>query len=131
MFEWKDDYLVGVPAIDQQHKRLFRVAGRFHDAIVANKGKATLDQLLDSLVCYTEVHYLLEERLMEDIDYPEREQHQAHHRALRRQLLGFQERFNGGETVTIQVMQFLHRWLTGHTSTRDRQFGVFYRMNVH
>lgn len=128
MFEWKDDYLVGVTAIDQQHKQLFRVAGRFHDAVVANKGKAMVDRLLGSLVRYTMGHYRVEERLMEAIHYPEREQHMAQHRALLGQLLAFQERFAGGETVTIQVLQFLSLWLVGHTSSRDRQLGEYYRM---
>ena len=57
-------------SIDQQHKRLFEAAARFHDAIVANKGKEALDELLASLVRYTEGHYLVEERLMKEIDFP-------------------------------------------------------------
>ncbi len=127
MFEWKDEYIVGVTAIDQQHMRLFEAAARFHDAIVTNRGKAAVEELLDSLVRYTEGHYLVEERLMDDVGFPEREHHRAHHRALLKQLLAFQGRFNGGETVTIQVLQFLSRWLVGHTSARDKQFGEYYR----
>jgi hemerythrin-like metal-binding protein len=127
MFEWKDEYLVGVTAIDQQHKRLFEVAGRFHDAIVANKGKDVLEELLFTLVRDTENHYLLEERLMMDVGFPGRQQHAADHKALREELLTFQKRFGDGETVTIQVLQFLSRWLTGHTSPRDRGFGEYYR----
>lgn len=115
-------------SIDQQHKRLFEAAARFHDAIVANKGKEALYELLASLVRYTEGHYLVEERLMKEIDFPEHAQHKAHDQALRKQLLTFQKRFYAGETVTVQVLQFLPRWLVGHTSSRDRQFGEYYRM---
>ncbi|MGA3026782.1 MAG: bacteriohemerythrin [Bryobacteraceae bacterium] len=129
MFEFKPEYLVGVTAIDEQHKQLFRLAARFHDAIVANRGKAMLDELLTALVRYTAGHFLVEERLMAAIDYPEREQHMAAHRDLRERLRVFQERFDGGETaMTIQLLQFLSRWLAGHTTSTDRRLGEYYRM---
>jgi hemerythrin len=129
MFEWNNDYLVGVTAIDEQHKQLFRLAGRFHEAIIANKGKAMLDELLDSLVRYTSGHFMVEERLMAAIDYPERAQHAEQHQHLRNQLRAFQERFDSGETVmTIQVLQFLSRWLAGHTTSTDRRLGEYYKM---
>jgi hemerythrin-like metal-binding protein len=129
MFEFKSDYLVGVTAIDEQHKQLFRLAGRFHDAIVANKGKAMLDELLTALVRYTGGHFRVEERLMAAINYPQREQHVAQHRELRERLRAFEERFDGGETaMTIQVLQFLSRWLADHTTSADRRLGEYYRM---
>jgi len=128
MFEWKDEYLVGVTAIDQQHKQLFATAQRFHKAVAAARGKAMLDDLLTALVRYTEGHFFVEERLMSAIRYPERDQHAAQHRELRDRLIGFQQRFEGGETaMTIQVLQFLNGWLAEHTTSSDRRLGQFHR----
>jgi len=126
MFEWNDDYLVGVTAIDEQHKQLFRLARRFHDAVVANKGKAMLDELLDALVRYTEGHFQVEERLMMACHYPEHEQHSSEHRDLRARLATSEERFENGETVTIQVLQFMSR-LTAHITSTDLRLGDYHR----
>jgi hemerythrin-like metal-binding protein len=128
MFEWKNEYLMGVTAIDEQHKQLFRMGARFRDAIAAHKGKAMLEELLDSLARYMEGHFQVEERLMTSIDYPEREQHMAQHRDLHERLLNLQKRFDGGETITIQVLQFLSAWLNEHTATTDGRLGAYYRM---
>jgi len=127
MFEWKDEYLLGVTAIDEQHKQLFRMGERFRDAVVAHKGPAMLNELLDSLARYMEGHFLVEERLMAAMDYPESEEHKAQHQKLRERLLDFQKRFDGGETVTIQVLRFLSSWLHGHTAASDGQMGAYYR----
>jgi hemerythrin len=126
MFEWKDEYLVGVTAIDGQHKQLYRLAARFHDAIVANKGKAMLDELFDALLRYTTGHFQVEERLMAAIDYPEREKHLVLHHDLRERLMASQERFECGETVTIQLHQFMTR-LTEHITSTDRELGEYHR----
>jgi hemerythrin-like metal-binding protein len=126
MFEFKDDYLVGVTAIDEQHKQLFRLAQRFHDAVMAHKGKAMLLELLDALLRYTTGHFRVEERLMAGIGYPEQESHQVQHRELRERLLASQERFENGEMVTIQLLQFMTR-LTAHITSTDRELGEFHR----
>lgn len=127
MFEWNDDYLVGMTAIDEQHKQLFRLAERFHDAVAANKGRAMLDELLDALVRYTSGHFQVEKRLMTADRYPEREQHLDQHRDLRERLLNSLERFEAGETVTIQLLQFMSR-LTSHITSTDRRLGEYHRM---
>ena len=128
MFEWNDDYLVGVNAIDAQHKQLFRLAQRFHDAVVANRGKALIGETLDALVRYTEGHFNVEERLMASLSYPEYAEHSQQHRALCQKLRDFQDRFDHGETaMTIQLLQFLSRWLVGHTTSTDRRLAAFYR----
>ena len=128
MFEWNDDYLVGVTVIDEQHKQLFRLARNFHDAIVANQAKAVLGELLDAMVRYTEGHFRVEERLMAALEYPDLEQHIHQHKGLCDELHAFQERFDGGETaMTIQVLRFLSRWLTGHTTSTDRRLGQYYQ----
>ena len=126
MFEWNDDYLVGVTAIDEQHKQVFHLARRFHDAVIANKGKAMLEELLETLVRYTEGHFQVEERLMAGIDYPAQLQHLAQHRDLRARLQTSRERFETGVIVTIQLLQFMSR-LTAHIISTDGRLGEYYR----
>ena len=64
MFEWSNNYSVGIGSIDAQHQNLFAIARELHAAMTAGQGKASLARILDRLVQYTAVHFAHEERLM-------------------------------------------------------------------
>jgi hemerythrin-like metal-binding protein len=126
MFEWKNDYLIGVNAIDEQHKQIFRLAERFHAAVIANKGKAMLDEALDTLDRYTTGHFQVEERLMVADGYPELRQHLTQHHELRERLLDSQKRLEEGEVVTICLLQFMSR-IAAHIASSDQELGEYHR----
>ena len=126
MFDFKDEYLIGATAIDEQHKQLFRLAQRFHEAVVAHKGRTMLDELFAALLRYTTAHFQVEERLMGAIGYPERQAHSLEHDDLRNKLQISEERFEHGEMVTIQLLHFMNR-LTAHITSIDRKLGEYQR----
>jgi hemerythrin len=126
MFEWNDVYCVNLPTVDSQHKRLFRLAADFHRAILAGTVKATLFQLLENLVQYTQVHFAYEERLMEQAGYPEFAAHKAQHEELARRVREFQKDFEEGRIATgITLLQFLKEWLQNHIKDSDRKFAPY------
>ena len=121
IFQWTNEYAVGVRQIDEEHQRLFALAESLHQAMLEGLGKAILQDLLASLVAYTCYHFAHEEQLMERIRYPDYRQHREQHHELRQRVREIQGRFSSGEmTMTIEVMQFLMEWLRRHTTTSDR-----------
>jgi hemerythrin len=120
MFEWKNEYSVGIGSIDAQHQNLFAIARELYAAMSAGQGKASLSRLLDRLVQYTAVHFAHEERLMRLNDYPDFQAHKAQHDALTKQVLAFQADFEGGRvSMTVQLLQFLKDWLEKHIKVSD------------
>ena len=112
MFEWKNAYSVNLTSIDSQHKRLFRLAGDLHRAMLTGAVKASLFRLLEDLVQYTAVHFAYEERLMEQGGYPELATHRAEHEDLARRVREFQKDLEEGRITTgITLLQFLKEWL--------------------
>jgi len=128
MFEFRDEYLVGVTAIDQQHRQLFLLAERFRQAVATGRARNILDETLDGLVRYTQSHFNVEERLMASIGFPERPQHSAQHAGICKRLDELQRRFNAGDAaITIEILRFCSQWLIAHVITSDRRLGEFYR----
>ncbi len=126
IFDWKDEYSVGYREIDDQHKRLFELAGELHAAMAAGKGKAEMSKTLANLVAYTPTHFASEERLMQLNHYPDYVQHKAAHDALTKQVVEFQRDFETGRSpLTIGLMQFLKDWLREHIGNTDRKIAAF------
>jgi hemerythrin len=120
MFEWNQNYSVGVGSIDAQHKNLFALSRELHAAMLAGQGKTAVGRVLDRLIQYTSVHFAHEERLMRLYDYPDAAAHKAEHEALVKQVVKFQEDFRQGRaTITVQLLQFLKDWLVKHIQVSD------------
>ena len=125
VFEWRDEYSVGVGSIDAQHRTLFGLAAELWEAIAAGRGKSACNKTLDRLVLYTATHFAHEQRLMELYHYSGFAEHKAEHDALTQQVLKFQSDFRAGATITIQLLQFMKSWLERHIKTADLQFAPF------
>jgi len=126
LFQWKNDYLVGQPEIDSQHKRLFELADQLHAAMTTGKGKDALGKTLADLIDYTKRHFAAEEALMQRSNYPEYRHHKELHDKLTAQVVQFQTEFVAGQTpVTIQLLQFLKDWLQHHIGETDRKIAVY------
>ena len=128
MFEWRQEFCVGIGSIDGQHQNLFRIARELSDAMMAGQGRQTLARTLDRLVQYTSVHFAHEERLMQDHKYPAFAAHKAEHDALTNKALELQKNFEQGRVaMSVEVLQFLKSWLEHHIQQIDRAYAPFLR----
>ena len=123
LFVWQDIYSVGVEAIDNQHKRLFAIANRFHAAYESGAGRPALAAIFRELVNYTVTHFADEERMLQAFDYADYDRHKANHEKLVGLVLGYQRRMESGEPgVEPQAMNFIKTWLSGHVLGMDRNY---------
>lgn len=126
MFEWNDAYSVNITTVDSQHKKLFRLAGDLHRAMLAGAVKTRLFQHLESLAQYTLVHFAYEERLMQEAGYPELAAHKAEHEELAQRVREFQKDFEEGRIATgITLLQFLKGWLQNHIKESDSKYAPY------
>ena len=86
VLEWKDEYLLGITAVDFQHKRIFdcfvtisREGLTKHDNWLAD---ASFVQLINAL----QEHFALEESMMRRFGYPEVDRHSEEHLQLHTEL---------------------------------------------
>ncbi len=121
---WSDElYSIKNKEIDTQHQHLVSLVNRMHESVVNGLERSALSQVLEELIDYTVYHFRSEEELFGKNNYPQLETHKQQHDALTGQVLKLQEEFNeGSATISYEVLDFLHNWLTHHMASSDRGF---------
>ena len=124
LFPWRDDYSVGIPEIDNQHKVLLRLINDLHAAMIQGNGNAVMAPILDELVGYAGKHFAHEERMLTTRRYSGFIAHQTEHRRLTQEVKELHDKFRTGNLrITLEVMQFLKDWLKNHILGWDRRYG--------
>jgi len=128
MFEWKEKYVIGIQEIDAQHKNLIDMIVRLFSAMQSGAGKDVLEETLTGLVEYTRKHFMTEEILMGNYDFPDLEEHQKEHHKFVAELGRFQQEYQSGNTgISIQLITFLRNWLDEHICESDHKYGEYLR----
>jgi hemerythrin-like metal-binding protein len=128
LITWKPELATGHETIDEQHQSLIDAFNRLHTAMKQGKGKDELGSILVFLKDYTVSHFKMEEGLMDRSAYPGATMHKAIHRELVNQVADLVERFQKGTGVlTLQVMDFLEKWLTDHIQGEDKMLAEHLR----
>jgi len=124
--EWKDEYSVGIPSIDDQHKRLLGLINQLQTAVDYQTDDAFTNEALGELVDYTRTHFVYEEKLMQDNGYPDFEAHRKEHEAMVEQVGHFLERYKQDRDATIEeVTGFLKNWLINHINGTDKEYSSY------
>lgn len=121
MITWKDDYLIGVDSVDQQHQYLFDL---INETLRCND-KSTLQLALLKLYKYTREHFTDEEALMKSTGYANYKEHQQQHNAL---IITLNEKSSSAlqdPNKRSELDSFLVSWLVVHILKEDVHIGEF------
>jgi len=122
--KWSSDYSIGVVNIDNQHKRMVSMINRLHKSIPDGAVNSEIDLVLKSLVDYTQYHFAAEEKLMQEIQFPDYQRHRRLHRDLTAQVTDMMVTLEHGKELTVfELITFLKRWLVEHIIKEDRKIG--------
>lgn len=120
------DNEVNIKEVDEQHRTLFDILNRLHEAVAAGKEQGELFAILDELIEYTVYHFATEEKLYIEHDYPGYEKHKAEHDNLTATAVDLQQKLrDGSATLSFELLDFLHDWLMGHTLGLDQEMGPY------
>ncbi len=122
-FYWKDWYKIGIPQIDDQHKKLVELAVELCKAVNDKKAKIEISDKLNSLVDYTKFHFNIEEQLMGGNKYPEFEQHVARHKELISSIQNLETKLDNADEE-LNLADFFTKWLIDHIFKDDKNFSV-------
>ena len=130
MFLWKDAYSVNIAVIDEQHKRLFEIAGNLYD-LMKKKNDDIYDELnatLKELKDYTVYHFNFEEDLMKKYGYPELSAHVVEHTSFIEKIMAVEELDidEAQKKVQLDLIMFLVDWVTNHILKRDHMYVSFF-----
>ncbi|MDE5742350.1 MAG: hemerythrin domain-containing protein [Oscillospiraceae bacterium] len=127
MFEWKDDYKIGVKIIDDAHKQLFSIVSRilrnFTEADF-ERNKMTCIEAIKYLKSYTVQHFAEEEKYQRSIGYSGYVNHKKVHDNMRDVVLPALEREVTQSRYSRESMEHFvgacAGWLAAHVLIEDQ-----------
>ena len=121
---WHDGYLVGVPAMDRQHRRLFDLMNATYKTSWQSLESAELDRNINELVSFAKKHLEDEEVLMRKAGYQGFEQHRGIHQKLLQDIAGHITAFtrSRAEEDFMKLIVFLKQWLVNHIYHEDKKY---------
>jgi hemerythrin len=129
---WRDDWLLGLHELDEQHIALAAQINLIHDAMTREGTRQKCDSkacrhLLD-LAEMTRKHFQNEERVMRDLDFPGLAEHHREHVMLLAELQDLIREIEDGERLFgLNTLKSLKLWQIDHVISSDRDFMQFYR----
>lgn len=131
-YEWNESMSVGVPLIDNDHKALIHLINRLHENVRAGGTYDVLDDLLDRLTDYIDIHFTREERVMDACAYPETEGHKLEHTEFVKYIKELRDEFTP-ETAperASDLAAYLKDWLSHHILIQDMDYRQYAEGNA-
>jgi len=76
---WQDDWLTGVPHLDEQHKKLVKTVNKALDCINLHPNSPEVEEVIDELSKYAISHFRDEEKFLREKGYSNAKSHIEHH----------------------------------------------------
>ncbi|MDR3590203.1 MAG: bacteriohemerythrin [Negativicutes bacterium] len=123
LIKWTERLSVGVPKIDEEHKKLVEMINSLHEAMRLGNGKEVLAKILDECTAYVLTHFANEEKLMVQYKYPEYKDHKAVHDEFVKKVVELRKQHDQQLLQSNQLLKVLQDWLVNHITSIDKRYG--------
>jgi len=124
-FTWLDEFSIDNQLIDAQHQHIFELANK----VFASNDKLVIRDCALGLFKYIREHFKAEEQLMQQINYPDYQNHVQAHNELLLRLTEISAPLNGNEFNNSHLNQLMTDWLMTHILQEDMKIGEFIHQN--
>ena len=125
--KWTDDYSIGNPVLDDQHKRLFEIANELEGIIDRPVSKSKIKEMLAELLNYTKNHFHDEEVYMREIKFPEHELHRRIHQEAINDMVALVASVKTTNHLKEALYQVCKKWILEHILFEDMKIAEFIR----
>ena len=125
-FSLSSVYVVGNELLDAQHKVILNYMAKVYTYLLADNKGDDLFGLINRLDTYCKLHFLDEEKFMEEMELPEIDEHKAQHALFVMHLENFMGRYEESDIVkNIDELVFLKAWFMEHIEVFDKRYAEF------
>ena len=132
MYTFTKDCLIGVPEIDEEHKKLFELITNIDTALKSNESPiASAMLLINELKQYAVSHFSHEEAYMERINDPELKRQKKEHAAFVKKINSYSYADVSDESakaIILELLEYLSKWLMEHILGSDILIGQFHKV---
>ncbi len=122
--QWHDRYLIGIPEIDREHRRLVACVTEIEQVVAQGGRWSDFHFALEGLVSATMEHFTVEESLMRIQNYPQLDDHIVGHVEFLQHLERLETKSLAGP-VTAEDIRFLEPLLAEHFVSDDRHYALY------
>lgn len=129
MLVWKEEYSIGVPSIDEQHKRLFEIGNSIYALLknyILDDKYDKIMVILEDLRQYTKYHFRSEEEYMLKIKYPRYFSQKVEHDDFIGKIeeVMLQDIDEDQEKYIRDLLLFVFNWILDHILQKDKLISV-------
>jgi hemerythrin len=128
LVEWDNRYLIGIPLIDDQHKKLIEMTNTLYECCLrgTKEARECFKEAARGTVDYVRYHFTAEEKILENIKYPDLRAHKKEHEGFVRKILEEVRDFEEGKNfVPVNFVRFLKDWILAHIAVEDKKYADF------
>ncbi len=123
LLQWKDQYSVGIEAVDYEHKELIALINRLYAELASGRATSSVEAFFGDLLKGISAHFALEERFMHEHGYDQLPQHKADHERLLDELRDMMDdeliEHDTDDALDGDLRDRLDAWFSRHFETHD------------
>lgn len=131
IYEWNESLSIKIRGIDDEHKQLFKIFEKLHDAMKQKKTTDELEDIIDGLIVYTGYHFQTEKTLFEKYNYPGKEQHINEHEKIVDRVKELEKHFkeSGSIMLALDIHNFMAKTMITHIINEDKKYEEYFHEN--
>jgi len=123
---WSSEFENGIIWQDLQHRELIQAVHKLYNAVASKQDDSVIQSIVEFLHDYTKNHFDMEERYMEESNYPDLLSHIERHKEFIQMLEDFEsERTQTKYISNLSLCYDLNEWTLTHIRTYDRVLADF------
>lgn len=123
---WNESSCIGVPQIDEDHKKLIQILGQIKEHQHDNVKSEAISTILDQLTEFSSRHFRNEDEYMLKVGFPGYQAHKEQHRQFKEKIAALWfDVMNHKETVPQDIYNYLSDWVTNHFLDFDKELRTF------
>jgi hemerythrin len=128
LIEWSNKYRIGIPLIDEQHKKLIDMTNELYLGCRKSDeaAEAYFLKTIHGAVDYVRLHFTTEEKILERINYPDLAAHKKEHEDFAREIIQQVQAFQAGKKFVPNVfVRYLRDWVLTHIAVSDKLYARY------
>ncbi len=119
--KWDEKYNLGIPIIDEQHRAIVSTINTYHYFVTEKNAEDALRPTFITLDQYTKTHFMTEENIFKQTEYPETLNHKILHEKLAKSMkeIAVQALHENDPDVALH---FLKKWWLTHIRIEDAKY---------